>query len=146
MDLRQLRYVFSVYRHRMATRAAAEFGVAQSTITMSLRRLEDEIGAPVFKRRAGGVQPNDTLRRLRRLCEPLLNDLEFACRYVSTKPKKHPSKFFFVSVDHPPGSRLDESIAGMLAQWRNKHSDIFLRYTNELGEATDCLLYTSRCV
>lgn len=137
MDLRQLRYVFSVYRHRMAARAAAEFGVAQSTITMSLRRLEDDIGAVLFERRAGGVQPNDTLRRLRRLCEPLLHDLETACRYVSTKPKKHPSKMFFVGIDHPPGSPLDNLIGSLLSQWRNKHPDIFLRYTDEPAAADD---------
>lgn len=137
MDLRQLRYVFSVYRHRMAARAAAEFGVAQSTITMSLRRLEDEIGASLFERRAGGVQPNETLRRLRRLCEPLLHDLESACRYVSTKPEKHPSKLVFASIDHPPGSKLDDAVSGMLSQWRTKHPDVFLRYSNVPGDTSD---------
>lgn len=137
MDLRQLRYVFSVYRHRMAARAAAEFGVAQSTTTMSLRRLEDEIGAPLFERKVGGVHPNETLRRLRRLCEPLIHDLESACHYVSSKSKARPSRIVFVSVDHPAGSRFDDAIGATLAQWRGKHPDIFLRYLNLPADATD---------
>ncbi|MBX3518648.1 MAG: LysR family transcriptional regulator [Xanthobacteraceae bacterium] len=137
MDLRQLRYVFSVYRHRMAARAAAEFGVAQSTTTMSLRRLEDEIGAPLFERKVGGVHPNETLRKLRRLCEPLIHDLESARDYVSSKCKTPPSWIVFVSIDHPPGSRFDEAISGMLAKWREKHPDIFLRYLNLPADATD---------
>lgn len=137
MDLRQLRYVLSVYRHRMAARAAAEFGVAQSTITMSLRRLEDEIGASLFERRAGGVRPNDILRRLRRLCEPLLHDLESACRYVSARLQERPSHILFVDVDQPPGSPLDQSLAAMLAQWRVRHPNVFLRYSSAPGDSTD---------
>jgi len=137
MDLRQLRYVLSVYRHRMAARAAAEFGVAQSTITMSLRRLEDEIGAPLFERRAGGVRPNDTLRRLRRLCEPLLYDLESACRYVSARLKERPFRILFVGIEQPSGSQLDLLLTGMLAQWRARHPEVFLRYSSAPGDSTD---------
>lgn len=137
MDLRQLRYVLSVYRHRMAARAADEFKVAQSTITMSLRRLEDEIGAPLLERRAGGVRPNENLRRLRRLCEPLLHDLEFACRYVSARVKERPLRISIADVDQPPGSELDLALAKTLAQLQSRQSHLLLRQSSAAGHPAD---------
>src|SRR5690349_10790983 len=116
MDLRQLRYVLAVYRHRMAARAAEEFGVAQSTITMSVRRLEDELGTPLFERRTGGVRPTDSLRRLRRLCEPLLNDLVFGCNCVSARIKDQPLRISIAGAGQPPGSRLDDAVTKTLSR------------------------------
>ena len=43
MELRQLRYVEAVARHRHFTRAAEELHVAQSALSHQVRRLEDEL-------------------------------------------------------------------------------------------------------
>jgi LysR family nitrogen assimilation transcriptional regulator len=140
MDLRQLRYVLAVYRHRMAARAADEFGVAQSTITMSVRRLEDELGASLFERRTGGVRPTESLRRLRRLCAPLLNDLAFGCKYVSARIKEPPVRISITGAGQPPGSKLDDALTRALAQLRSRHPLLFPRCSVEVGDPVDdCL-------
>jgi LysR family transcriptional regulator, transcription activator of glutamate synthase operon len=50
MELRQLRYVEAVDRHRHFTRAADELHVAQSALSHQIRRLEAELGTELFER------------------------------------------------------------------------------------------------
>jgi LysR family transcriptional regulator, transcription activator of glutamate synthase operon len=50
MELRQLRGVEAVARHRHFTRAAEELHVAQSALSHQIRRLEQELGTPLFER------------------------------------------------------------------------------------------------
>ncbi len=55
MRLRQLEYFLSVAKARSLTLAAAELGVAQPTLTKSIRALEDELGVKLFRRQPRGV-------------------------------------------------------------------------------------------
>jgi LysR family transcriptional regulator, transcription activator of glutamate synthase operon len=50
VDVRQLRYVEAVARHRHFTKAAEELHVAQSALSHQIRRLERELGTPLFER------------------------------------------------------------------------------------------------
>ncbi len=55
MRLRQLEYFLTVAKARSLTVAAAELGVAQPTLTKSIRALEDELGVKLFRRQPRGV-------------------------------------------------------------------------------------------
>src|SRR3954452_18270142 len=57
MELRQLRYVEAVARHRHFTRAAEELHVAQSALSHQIRRLEAELGTELFERTSRRVTP-----------------------------------------------------------------------------------------
>ncbi|HEY1322997.1 MAG TPA: LysR family transcriptional regulator [Streptosporangiaceae bacterium] len=50
MDLKQLRSVEAVARHRHFTRAANELYLAQSALSHQIRQLERELGTPLFER------------------------------------------------------------------------------------------------
>ena len=71
MELRQLRSVEAVARHRHFTRAAEELHLAQSALSHQIRRLEDELGTPLFERTSRRVVPTDAglavARRARRV-------------------------------------------------------------------------------
>jgi LysR family transcriptional activator of glutamate synthase operon len=55
MELRQLRYVEAVARHRHFTRASDELHIAQSALSHQIRRLEAELGTDLFSRTSRSV-------------------------------------------------------------------------------------------
>jgi LysR family transcriptional regulator, transcription activator of glutamate synthase operon len=59
LELRQLRYVEAVVRHRHFTRAAEELHVAQSALSHQVRRLEAELGVELFERTSRRVAPTE---------------------------------------------------------------------------------------
>jgi DNA-binding transcriptional LysR family regulator len=59
MDIRQLRYLEAVARHRHFTRAASELHVAQSALSHQVRRLEQELGVELLRRTTRSVEPTE---------------------------------------------------------------------------------------
>lgn len=57
LDLKDLRCFVSVYDRKGFARAAVELGTVQSNISARVRRLENEIGAPLFERLHRGIRP-----------------------------------------------------------------------------------------
>ncbi len=55
MDIRQLRYFLAVVDHGSVHRAAERLFVAQPSISQSLRRLEADLGSPLFHRQGRGL-------------------------------------------------------------------------------------------
>jgi DNA-binding transcriptional LysR family regulator len=56
MELRHLRTIAAVARHRSFTKAAEELYLAQSAISQQIRRLEAELGVEVFRRTSRSVE------------------------------------------------------------------------------------------
>jgi DNA-binding transcriptional LysR family regulator len=56
MELRHLRTIDAVARHRSFTKAAEELYLAQSAISQQIRRLEAELGLEVFRRTSRSVE------------------------------------------------------------------------------------------
>ena len=59
LDLRLIRHAHSVAAHRSFNRAAAALGIAQPTLSRSIKQLEQQLGLPLFTRSAQGVEPTD---------------------------------------------------------------------------------------
>jgi DNA-binding transcriptional LysR family regulator len=56
-------HAMAVAEHRSFTHAAAVLGITQSSVSMRVRALEDELGILLFERRARGVRLTDAGRR-----------------------------------------------------------------------------------
>src|SRR3981081_3432914 len=59
MDLRHLRYLEAVTRHRHFTRASEELHVAQSALSHQIRKLERELGIELLRRTTRSVEPTE---------------------------------------------------------------------------------------
>ncbi|PPK86200.1 LysR family hydrogen peroxide-inducible transcriptional activator [Neolewinella xylanilytica] len=57
MTLQQLRYLLALDEHRHFGKAARSCFVAQPTLTLQVKKLEDELGVIIFDRSANPVQP-----------------------------------------------------------------------------------------
>ncbi len=59
-----LRAVEAASRHRSFTAAARELQITHSAVSQSIRRLEGELGARLFERKGGAMEPSEAALRL----------------------------------------------------------------------------------
>lgn len=57
MNLQHLRYAVEVANCRSITKAAARLFIGQPNLSRAIRELEDEFGAPLFRRTSTGMIP-----------------------------------------------------------------------------------------
>jgi DNA-binding transcriptional LysR family regulator len=64
MDIRHLKAFIAVFEERNITFAAQRLCVAQPTLSVTIRQLEDDLGAELFVRQARGVEVTEQARAL----------------------------------------------------------------------------------
>lgn len=78
MELHQLRYFVAVAERQHFTRAAADLGVAQPSVSKQIRRLEADLGDALFDRTPGSVSLTDAGAVLLPWAKRVLADLDAA--------------------------------------------------------------------
>lgn len=81
-SLRQLRHVLALCEHRNYHRAAESLSLTQSALSVSIRRLEEEYGVPLFVRGRSGVSPTEFGEILARAARQTLGTIDQARREV----------------------------------------------------------------
>jgi DNA-binding transcriptional LysR family regulator len=82
VQFQQLTYFVAVARTRNFTRAAADVGVAQPSLSKQVRVLENSLGTPLFVRQAGGIELTSAGEALLPHAQRILLDVESAQRAV----------------------------------------------------------------
>lgn len=80
MDLRQLRYFVGVIEAGSFTKAAARLHVAQSALSLHVRRMEEAFGVELLIREQSGVRPTEAGTKLLEHAQIILRQLAWAER------------------------------------------------------------------
>lgn len=81
-SIRQLRHVLALCEHRNYRRAAESVGLTQSALSVSIRRLEEDYGVPLFEQGRSGVSATEFGEILARTARETLTRIDQARREV----------------------------------------------------------------
>lgn len=97
VELRTLVYFVTTCRAGSLALAAAELGIAASTLSTTMKTLEQDLGLELFRRVSNGLYPTEAARTLMRAADPLLMTEQFARRWT-TAASKLPPKVLTVDI------------------------------------------------
>lgn len=100
IELRRLRSFAVTCRHPSLARAAAELGVAPSTLSTSLKSLERELGTALFRRSRSGLYPMPSALWLYRAAATVMQMEAFGRRLMQPS-KRHESGLLTVEIRLP---------------------------------------------
>lgn len=133
MELHQLRYFLAVARTGSFTRAAERERVAQPTLSQQIRKLERELGLPLFERLGRGVRLTPAGQRLLGHAQAVLRELTEA-RHALQAFRDQVAGALTVGVIP---TILPYFLAGRLEQFLRRHPAVEVHVVEEV---TDRLL------
>jgi DNA-binding transcriptional LysR family regulator len=137
MELRQLQAFVAAADEGGITRAAQRLHIVQSAISASLRRLEAELGTPLFERRARGVRLTDAGRALLPHARAALAASEAGREAVDAVRGglRGVVRLGIMQSQSPPGSRV--SVPGILREFHDRHPGVELRVGHMSGGSVE---------
>lgn len=133
MELRQLAYFVAVAEERNFTRAAQRIPIAQPAISQQIRRLESELGEPLFVRDRRAIRLTPAGEALLPHARAMLADAAHAREAVVALSGLLTGRLAFGFVQPLPDQRLP----GLLGAFHQEHPGIELRL---IEDETDALL------
>ena len=73
---RKYDYVYAVYEEGSFTKAAKKLFISQPTLSVAIKSVEEEIGAPIFERDASGVKLTEVGREYIATAEKIISAKE----------------------------------------------------------------------
>jgi LysR family transcriptional regulator, transcription activator of glutamate synthase operon len=120
VELRQLRSVEAVARHRHFTRAAEELHIAQSALSHQIRQLEQELGTPLFERTSRRVTPTEAGQAMAARARRVLAELDAAREEVDELRGVLRGRIWIGAL--LPAGDLD--VPGLLARFSRAHPGV----------------------
>ncbi len=117
MDLTQLRYLRAVARDGSITGAARTLRISQSTLSQSIRGLEEELGAILFLRARDGVRPTEAGALLVDRAEAVLALVEVASSEVRELGTDDRGRFVLACHDSLGSYFLPEFLSAFLERF-----------------------------
>src|SRR3954471_19535783 len=119
----------AVARARSFTRAAAQLGVSQSTLSHTIRELEERLGVRLLTRTTRSVSPTEAGERLLRNLGPHFEEVEAELAALSELRQKPSGTIRITAGDHAAVMLLWPKLSRIL----EKHSDVKVEINMEGG-------------
>lgn len=123
MELRQVEYVVAVVDHGGFTRAAGALHVAQPSLSQSVRRLEAELGTPLFLRVGRSVQLTDAGRAFLGPARRLLRDARTLRSVMADHAALATGTLDLVALP----TLVADPLAPMIGRFRERHPGVAVR-------------------
>lgn len=120
VELRQLRAVEAVARHRHFTRAAEELHLAQSALSHQIARLERELGTPLFERTSRRVRATEAGEAIAARARRVLAEVDGAREEVDELRGVLRGRIWIGAL--LPAGELD--VPGLLARFSEAHPGV----------------------
>jgi DNA-binding transcriptional LysR family regulator len=127
MTLQQLTYFLAAARHGTFSAAAAELHMAQPSLSEQVRRLEAELGVPLFARAGRGLELTEAGRLLRPQAERTLAAAQEAAESVQEVKELRGGTATFGTFGNAPYYLL----ADLVEDFRKRHPNVRVRLVGQ---------------
>jgi DNA-binding transcriptional LysR family regulator len=118
----------AVARERSFTRAAAQLGVSQSTLSHTVRELEERLGVRLLTRTTRSVSPTEAGERLLRNVGPRFEEIEAELDAVSELREKPAGTIRITATDNAADNLLIPKLAPLLREYPDIKIEIIIDY------------------
>src|SRR5215204_3401874 len=119
----------AVARERSFTRAAAQLGLSQSTLSHTIRELEERLGVRLLTRTTRSVSPTEAGERLLRNIGPRFEEIEAELDALSELREKPAGTIRITVGDHPYKTVLWPKLAKLLRDYPDIKVDVVIDNT-----------------
>lgn len=133
MELRSIESFLSIVQHKTFSKAAEEMGYAQSTITMQIQQLEEELNAKLFDRIGRSVYLTDFGENFLILAREMYN-LSLEMKYLNSEPKMIHGTLRIGTIESFLLSKMNEVLIKFAENYPNITLDIRTGSTMELQD------------
>ena len=123
MELRHLRYFVAVAEELNFTRAAKRLGINQPPLSLQIRQLEKEMGTPLFRRQARGVELTSAGKLMLEEARVILKQVERAKTGVRRRARGETGR---INIGSSGGTYFHPLIPAIIREYGIDYPDIVL--------------------
>ncbi|WP_266158870.1 LysR family transcriptional regulator [Dyella silvatica] len=118
----------AVARERSFTKAAAKLGISQSTLSHTIRALEERLGVRLLARTTRSVTPTEAGARLQAAVAPRFEDIEAELSALSELRDKPAGTIRITAGEHAASAIVWPAIAKLLPNYPDIHIEVVVDY------------------
>jgi DNA-binding transcriptional LysR family regulator len=123
MNLRHLRYFIAVADELHITRAANRLGIKQPPLSAQIRKLEEEMGATLFRRHSRGVELTAAGKGFLDEARRIIDDLEQATQGAQRRAREEVGR---INVGFAGATYFNPAVVSIMREYRTRFPGIMI--------------------
>lgn len=124
MELLQLRYFYETACHESITKTAERHLVPPSSVSLSIKRLEQELGCALFDRTGNRIRLNDKGRTLQKALETVFVTLDSAVKTITGPEQQRCDIYLLVRSER-------QFLLDCISDFRQAHPDVVFHLSHD---------------